>query len=84
MNEALLAVLAGVIGVPLVQYLKKLLGWEGDLALILTAVVSAVLSIAALAITGQILPIDLTNIVEKIGLAFSVATILYKLIVAKL
>lgn len=46
--------LTGALGVPLVNWLKQRLGWQGRAALWLTTAVAAVLGLAAMLLSGQL------------------------------
>jgi hypothetical protein len=81
--EQLLYWLAGGIGVPLIQALKKALGLEGRAALWLTVAVSAVLGVAALLLTRSLTAEAFTpeGALAAFGQALAAATLAYKLLV---
>lgn len=72
--------LAGGIGVPLIQWLKKALKIEGKSAMWLTVGISVVLAAAALFISQEISPGDFTsgNILAVFGQVLAAATLAYK------
>ena len=75
--EALLPYLAGLIGVPVVNWLKEKLGASGKGAVLLAYAVSLILAVVALALAGELSGVDL---LEDGAKAFAAATILYKLL----
>ena len=76
--ETLLPWLVGVVGVPVINFLKKQMNLEGKPAMILTAGVSLLLAWAVLVYTGGL--VDATNIIEVAAKVLSVATLAYKLL----
>lgn len=83
MEEALYW-LVGVVGVPLVNFLKSRLGWEGVQALWLTVAVSAVLGVGALLLSRELDWIDFVNpqsFFAALGSILAAATLAYKLLV---
>lgn len=81
--EALLPVIAGTIGVPVVNWIKNKLGLEDSAALIFVAIpVSAVLAVGAMFLNGQlgIADFSLAQLPATITAVFSVATVIYGLI----
>ena len=80
MDPALIAVLAGALGVPAVNFLKARLGWSGDKVKLLAAVVAGGLAVAGLFATGQLLPITLDDLGGKIAIAFAVSQAVYALL----
>jgi len=83
--ENLLYWLAGGIGVPLIQWLKQLLGFHGKAAMWLTAAVAVVLAVAALLISRQLVPVDFTpeNLAAVFGQVLAAATLAYKLLLGE-
>lgn len=69
--------LAGVIGVPVTNYIKDKLGWSGKLAVGLTVGVSVILAAVALLFTGGLTG---ENLLANVTIVFSTATIIYKLL----
>ena len=80
--EQVLYWLAGALGVPLVDWLKGRLGWEGRLAMLLTALVSALLALAALFLSQELRLQDFSwaNLAAVFGQVLAAATIAYKLL----
>lgn len=78
----LLSVLAGFVGVPIVNSLKRMLGWDGRAALLITGLVSGVLAVGALFLTGQLTieSFTLDALVASITLIFTTAQIIYRLL----
>jgi hypothetical protein len=79
----LIPILVGSVGVPLVNWLKKTLGWVTDADRIknvwLTFGVSLGLAILSLLITQSFAPIGgPETLVTWLGLTFTVATLIYK------
>ncbi|MBN2503158.1 MAG: hypothetical protein JXB38_20440 [Anaerolineales bacterium] len=81
--EQLLYWLAGGVGVPLIQWLKKAFGLDGIPALWVTLGVSIALAVAALFITRQLSLDDFTpmNLLAVFGQVVAAATVAYKLLV---
>lgn len=63
-----LALVGGVLSVPLINWLKTLSGIDGRLAQVVTAVVAAVVAVLTLIVSGAIAPEPLT--VEYVGSLF--------------
>ncbi|MBK8987385.1 MAG: hypothetical protein IPM39_15130 [Chloroflexi bacterium] len=63
-----LALVGGVLSVPLINWLKTLSGIDGRLAQVVTAVVAAVIAVLTLIVSGAIAPEPLT--VEYVGSLF--------------
>jgi len=80
--EQLLYWLAGGLGVPLIQWLKKTFGLSGTLALWVMLGVSILLAVAALFITRQLSLDDFTpaNLLAVFGQVVAAATVAYKLL----
>ena len=81
--ETVIAALSGGVGIPVVNFLKGKLGWSGKASVALTTAVSVVLGVAAMFITGQLgLPTEFTPeaIAGFVGVVFSTATIVFKLL----
>jgi Tfp pilus assembly protein PilN len=81
MEEALYW-LVGAVGVPLVQWLKKLAGAQGKSAVWLTVAVAVILSIAALFLGQELALTDFTlaNLAAVFGQVLAAATLAYKLL----
>lgn len=67
--SVLLALIGGVLAVPLVNLIKNAAGIDGRLAQLLTAVVAAIIAVLTLIVSGAISPEPLT--VEYIGTLFT-------------
>ena len=80
MDATLLAVIAGLVGVPIVNLIKARLGWSGDRVKLLAGVVAGALAIGALFATGQLLPLSLDNLAAKVAVAFAAGQALYALL----
>jgi hypothetical protein len=82
------AVIAGLVGVPAVNFLKGKLGWSGERVKFLSAVTSGVLSFLALgaacviAIAGLacVLPLTWDTGAAAVGIAFTVSQLFYALL----
>jgi hypothetical protein len=81
--EQIIAILAGMVGVPLVTVLKKALGWKDEAAMLLTFGVSVALGILSLFISGTITGTSFQpgQLWTTIGLSLSAATLVFKLLV---
>ncbi len=81
MEEALYWIV-GTLGVPLVQWLKKLIGAQGKSAVWLTVAVAVILSIAALFLSNELALTDFTplNLAAVFGQVLAAATLAYKLL----
>ena len=81
--EQLLYWLVGMIGMPLITWLKELIGIEGKWAMALTALVATVLACAALFISKSMELTDFTwaNLAAVFGQVLAAATLAYKLLV---
>ena len=66
-----IAAVSGLLGVPIVQYVKGLLGWEDKKALGLAAIVSLALGLVVVVFGGEFTGADIT--LENIGAAFTAA-----------
>lgn len=77
----IITLVTGLIGVPIIQWIKNSLGWEDKKALVLAAAVSVVLAFAELLLTNQIDLTELTieNLPKLFASIFTVATIYYGL-----
>lgn len=71
---------AGFIGMPFFDFVKKKLGLEGMTAMVFVAGLSALVGIAALFVSGEVGIADFTleNFPEAFGLVFAAASFLYK------
>lgn len=80
--EQILYWLAGGLGVPLVNGLKKFFGLEGKAAMWLTVGVSAALGLAASLLSRQIgaTSLEPQHVLAAIGQVLAAATLAYKLL----
>ena len=78
-----LVALTGVIGMPIIQKVKELLGWQDNAALWLAVGVSVALAVGISFLNGVFTGIEPTveSIAAAAGAVFSLATILYRVIV---
>jgi len=76
-----ISVLAGLLGVPIVDLFKKWFNVDGKMALMIATLVSLVLAFVSVFLEGQFTgaPLDLDSLVEASGYVFGVATLFYKL-----
>lgn len=81
--ETIISILAGLVGVPIVQFLKKRFNIVDEMAVLLTLGVSVALGIFALWVDGQItgasFAVDQLN--TTVGITLSTAFLVYRLIV---
>jgi uncharacterized membrane protein YuzA (DUF378 family) len=75
----IVALVSGAIGVPVLDFIKKALGWDGQKALLLVYALAAVIAVGALAATGSFNPFDSARLLEYFGLIVTTATFVYKL-----
>jgi hypothetical protein len=75
--EILLPYLAGLLGVPVVNFIKVRFGLAGSASVYLSLGVSVALALGALALTGGFTGADLP---ANIAIAFAVAQAAYKLL----
>ena len=86
MNEEIfgaLVLLGGLAAVQLVSIVKSLLGWDGDKALLLSYVASAVVGAAVFGIAFAVGAVQPVGLVAGAGLVFSISTAIYKFVVSK-
>lgn len=77
---ALIAVIAGILGMPIINWIKGLFGWEDKQALAASAGISIFLGVLIAYLNGVFtgMPFDLDSITKTVTIVFSVATIIYK------
>lgn len=77
-----LTLLAGFLGVPIIQYVKERLGLQDAAAEVLAVVLSGLLAIVELVLTGQIVLSEIT--LESLpliwGLVYALASVFYQLL----
>lgn len=83
--EAIAILIAGVIQVPLMQWLKKSLNVDDTSALALTIAVSAVIALVALLVSGEITGAQFTweNLPGVTTAVFGLATLVYNIFKGK-
>lgn len=76
-----ISLLTGILGMPLIQYLKTKLGWSSTKARLLAAAVAALLAIIDQSLAGQLSlsTVVLDNFYEVFTSVFAVATLVYGL-----
>jgi len=82
----IISLLTGILGVPVIQWVKKITGIEDKWALLGATVVSIVLGGAVTFLAGDVAlgePVTLTAVVEAWGVIMGVATVIYKALVSK-
>jgi hypothetical protein len=77
--------LVGSVGMPLIQWLKGLLGWDGWKAMLLTVVVAVILALAALFTSKELVVGEITwaNLLAVFSQVFTAATLAYKLLLGE-
>lgn len=76
----IVSLVLGAIGVPVLDFIKKQLGWDGQKAILLVYALSAVIAVGALFVTGSFAPFDSARLLEYFGLIVTTATLVYKLL----
>jgi len=73
--------ITGILGVPVVQYLKAKFGWTGNAALSIAVAVSFAIGLAVAIVNGQVTGelIDPKQVADAFGVVFTVATVVFKL-----
>lgn len=84
----LLGLIAGLIGVPLIQWVKGAFGWQDKQALTASGVVSLALAVLVLlgqGVFGGLTWADITIklVIDTLTLIFATATVIYKYLVAQ-
>jgi ABC-type Mn2+/Zn2+ transport system permease subunit len=74
--------ITGILGVPVVTWLKNQFGWTGNAALAIAVAVSFALGLAIAIINGQVTGelIDPKQVGDAFGVVFTTATVLFKLL----
>ena len=80
----LISLVAGLLGVPIVDAIKNWFKVDGKVALVIVSGVSLVLAFVSVFLSGQYtgVPFTLDSLVEASGYVFGVATLFYKLFVS--
>ena len=73
--------ITGILGVPVVQFLKNKFNWSGNAALSIAVAVSFAIGLALSIINGQVTGelIDPKQVADAFGVVFATATIVFKL-----
>ncbi len=71
---------AGVVGIPVVNFLKNAFGLSGRAAVVLTAFVAFVLSAIAHLVVGDVAFGSLESVFSAFSIVFATATIIYKMV----
>ena len=71
----------GILGVPVVQYLKTKFGWTGNAALSIAVAVSFAIGLVIAIVNGQVTGelLDPKQVADAFGVVFTVATVVFKL-----
>ena len=71
----------GILGVPIVSWLKEKFGWSGNAALGIAVAVSFALGLVIAIVNGQVTGelIDPKQVGDAFGVVFATATIVFKL-----
>ena len=79
----LLAVVTGLIGMPIVQFVKNRLGWEDNAALLLSGAIATVLALVQLFATGALGLGDFTlaNFALVFTTVMTAANVFYEIII---
>lgn len=74
--------ITGIMGVPVVQFLKNKFGWSGNAALSIAVAVSFALGLVIAIVNGQITGelVDPKQVADAFGMVFTTATVLFKLL----
>ena len=77
----IISAIAGILGVPIIDVIKKLFKVDGKIAFGIATVVSLVLAFISVFLEGQFTgaPLTLDQLVEASGYVFAVASAFYKL-----
>ena len=71
----------GVVNVPIVQWLKKILGVEDKIAFLVVMLASIVLAVGAMAATGGFSPFGLSRLFEYLAAIVTLSQFTYRLFV---
>lgn len=73
--------ITGILGVPVVQFLKNKFDWSGNAALSIAVAVSFAIGLAIAIVNGQVTGelVDPKNVADAFGVVFATATIVFKL-----
>ena len=78
----IITAITGVLGVPVVTWLKNSFGWSGNAALGIAVAVSFAIGLAVAFVNGQITGalVDPKQVADAFGVVFTTATVLFKLL----
>lgn len=79
-KTTLINLIAGVVAVPLIQFVKSKMGLDNTFALVLTVVISIVISAIVEFISGEFVLTNPDDFLKSLGLVISTATIVYRLL----
>ena len=73
--------ITGILGVPVVQFLKNKFGWSGNAALSIAVAVSFAIGLVVAIVNGQVTGdlVDPKQVADAFGVVFTVATVVFKL-----
>jgi hypothetical protein len=80
-----ISLIGGILGMPLISWLKGKLGLDETSALAIAVAVSGVIAIVVLLVTGQLTTLDFTweNLPGVLALVWSTATLVYNMLRGK-
>lgn len=78
----IITAITGVLGVPVVTWLKQAFGWSGNAALGLAVGVSFAIGLVIAIVNGQVTGelVDPKQVADAFGVVFATATVLFKLL----
>ena len=81
----IISLIGGILGMPLISWLKGKLGLDETSALAIAVAVSGVIAVVVLLVTGQLAALDFTweNLPAVMGLVWSTSTVVYNMIRGK-
>ena len=79
----IISAITGIVGMPIIQWIKKQFNVDSNWALLIASVVSLALGLAVAIFGGQIAmgePVTLQSVIESAGIVFAGASIFYKVL----
>ncbi|MDD5170529.1 MAG: hypothetical protein PHN75_17060 [Syntrophales bacterium] len=78
----IITAITGILGVPVVTWLKNAFGWSGNAALGLAVAVSFAIGLVIAIVNGQVTGalVDPKQVADAFGVVFATATVLFKLL----
>jgi ABC-type Mn2+/Zn2+ transport system permease subunit len=78
----IITAITGILGVPVVTWLKTAFGWSGNAALGLAVAVSFAIGLVIAIVNGQVTGalVDPKQVADAFGVVFATATVLFKLL----